>query len=177
MCLYHKKMLWLHRLQQRLSITRNEALSLTTLSALLVLGLCVRSYQQRAQPIRPDAYEDYDRLFSQLSQQQPSNVAGSPPPDSVHNAANETTAPAQKKTGAERPSRPLDINRATAAELEELPRIGPKTAERIISYRSTYGPFASVEDLTAVKGIGPKTLALLRPHLMIAPDSSSEAPR
>ena len=170
-----KKMLWLHRLQQRLSITRNEAVSLITLSALLVLGLTVRYYQQRAQPVRPDAYQEYDRLFSQLSSEAPSDSASSTMPVELAPRIS-VEAPAPKTRDAKTRSAPIDINKATAAELEELPRIGPRTAERIISYRSTFGPFARLEDLTAVKGIGPKTLALLKPHLIIAADSS-DTPR
>ncbi|MCS7216409.1 MAG: helix-hairpin-helix domain-containing protein [Candidatus Bipolaricaulota bacterium] len=53
---------------------------------------------------------------------------------------------------------PLDLNRATAAELERLPGIGPVLARRIVEWRETYGPFRSVQDLLKVPGIGPKTL-------------------
>ncbi len=52
----------------------------------------------------------------------------------------------------------ININTATAEQLTQLKRIGPKYAERIISYREANGPFAKVEDITKVKGIGPKTL-------------------
>ena len=48
----------------------------------------------------------------------------------------------------------LNINKATAAELEALPGIGPVLAERIVEDRETRGPFASVEDLGRVEGIG-----------------------
>ncbi|MCS5499150.1 ComEA family DNA-binding protein [Cnuibacter physcomitrellae] len=59
-------------------------------------------------------------------------------------------------------SGPVDLNRATAAELDELPRIGPATAQRIIDYREEHGPFTSVDDLLEVPGIGDKTLDGLR---------------
>jgi competence protein ComEA len=61
---------------------------------------------------------------------------------------------------------PLDINSATASELEGLPNIGPKTAERIIAYRTSNGRFRSVEELDNVKGIGEKTLAKLKPYVV-----------
>lgn len=52
----------------------------------------------------------------------------------------------------------INVNTATAADLESLPGIGPSLAERIISYRDTQGPFSVAEDLLAVPGIGPRTL-------------------
>ena len=57
---------------------------------------------------------------------------------------------------------PLDINRATAAELETLPGVGPVLAARILSYRDQYGPFRQIEDLLGVSGIGEAKLAALR---------------
>ncbi|MFO7675953.1 MAG: helix-hairpin-helix domain-containing protein [bacterium] len=61
----------------------------------------------------------------------------------------------------------VNINTADAAELERLPGIGPKTAARIIEYRSSIGAFRAVDDLGRVKGIGPKTLAKLLPLITI----------
>ncbi len=57
---------------------------------------------------------------------------------------------------------PLDVNRATAAQLEALPGIGPATAAAIIDHRDQHGPFTSVSGLEAVSGIGPAKLARLR---------------
>jgi len=65
------------------------------------------------------------------------------------------------------PSGPININTATAALLERLPGIGPKTAERIIAYRAAHGRFNSVDALRNVKGIGPKKLAKLRPLVTV----------
>ena len=58
--------------------------------------------------------------------------------------------------------RPLDLNSATAAELDRLPGIGPELARRIVAYREVHGPFAAVEDLLRVEGIGPVTLERIR---------------
>ena len=52
----------------------------------------------------------------------------------------------------------VSLSRADQAALETLPRVGPATAERIIAWRESNGPFRSVEDLLAVSGIGPATL-------------------
>ncbi|NLE45862.1 MAG: hypothetical protein GX620_14155 [Chloroflexi bacterium] len=56
----------------------------------------------------------------------------------------------------------VNINTATAAELESLPRVGPALAERIIAYREANGPFAGVDEIQNVAGIGPATLEELR---------------
>ncbi|MFD4957446.1 helix-hairpin-helix domain-containing protein [Microbacterium sp. NPDC058389] len=56
----------------------------------------------------------------------------------------------------------VNLNTADAAALEELPRIGPALAERIIAWRDDNGRFTSVDDLLAVPGIGDKMLSSLR---------------
>jgi competence ComEA-like helix-hairpin-helix protein len=57
----------------------------------------------------------------------------------------------------------VDVNRATQAELERLPRVGPALAARIIAWREQHGPYRSIEDLRHVRGIGATTAALLAP--------------
>ena len=56
----------------------------------------------------------------------------------------------------------LNLNIATAGELETLPGIGPGLAQSIVEYRESHGPFAAVEDLLLVPGIGPSRLAQIR---------------
>ena len=54
----------------------------------------------------------------------------------------------------------ININNASAVELTQLNRIGPKLSERIVEYREKHGPFERPEDIMQVKGIGPKTFEL-----------------
>jgi len=57
---------------------------------------------------------------------------------------------------------PVNVNQASAQEIAAaLPGIGPAKAKAIVDYRAANGPFKSVQDLTKIKGIGPKTLAKL----------------
>lgn len=65
-------------------------------------------------------------------------------------------------SAASGPAGLLDINRATPAELEDLPGVGPVLAERIVTQRASAGGFRAVEDLQAVPGIGDKTYAGLK---------------
>ena len=62
---------------------------------------------------------------------------------------------------------PVNINTASKKELDALPGIGEVLAQRIIDYRSTNGPFSTVDELTKVKGIGAKTLEKLKPYATV----------
>ena len=65
------------------------------------------------------------------------------------------------------PSKPVDLNAATIKELQELPGVGPVTAQRIIDLRQKSGRFHRVEDLLAVRGISQKKLDALRPYVIV----------
>ena len=66
---------------------------------------------------------------------------------------------------------PIDLNRATAEDLDALPGLGPALAQRIIDYRKAHGPFKTIDELEEkVLGIGPKKLEGIKPHLIIVKD-------
>lgn len=67
----------------------------------------------------------------------------------------------------------VDINTARRVELLQLPRIGPALADRIIEWRNTAGPYAAIDDLLAVPGIGEITLAEIRPFLQPLPTATT----
>jgi competence protein ComEA len=63
----------------------------------------------------------------------------------------------------------VDINTADAAALEALAGVGPATAQKIIAYREANGPFASIEDLDNVSGLGASTIDKFRDQVTVAP--------
>jgi competence protein ComEA len=65
----------------------------------------------------------------------------------------------------------INVNQAGAEDLQKLPGIGPKLAERIMYHRQHQGPFRKAEDLRKVAGIGPKTLEKIKPHIVLDPGS------
>ena len=64
------------------------------------------------------------------------------------------------------PAGVVNINTADAEELQLLPRVGPALADRIIDFRKANGPFRSVEEILAVKGIGESSFEKLEPYLV-----------
>src|SRR5262245_61337034 len=70
-------------------------------------------------------------------------------------------------SGSRAPDGRLELNRASAAELDALPGIGPVLASRILEQRRRGGPFRRIEDLLAVRGLGPRLLDRLKPLLRV----------
>ena len=157
-------MRWVYRLQQRIAITRGECNVILALALLFGLGLTARYIQRQAHPLPADAYAEAEILFQQASE--------APPAEPVEQALPTPTAePSPKPTTYQPksalPAGSINLNTATASELQRLPRIGPKMAARILAHREAHGPFRRVQDLVQVRGIGTKTLARLAPYLVV----------
>lgn len=97
-------------------------------------------------------------LLAWLAQRHPVYVGFEPRPTAA-------TAP---------PDMRLDLNAASVAELQALPRIGPALAARIAEDRDANGPFASLQDLDRVNGIGERTIALIAPHVVVLSPEADE---
>lgn len=87
-------------------------------------------------------------------------------------AAQEPARPAAAGASA---SAPLNLNTATAAQLETLPGIGARTAALIIEYRQKNGAFKKVEDLMNVRGVGEKSFLKLKPLITVTPPKVERA--
>jgi competence protein ComEA len=97
-------------------------------------------------------------------------------------AAQQTKTPAGAPVKASRakaapaPTTPVNLNTATQAQLEALPGVGPKAAERLIEYRKQNGSFKKVEDLMNVKGFGEKTFLKLKPMITVGDRAAPSGP-
>jgi len=74
------------------------------------------------------------------------------------------------------PLHPVNLNTANAAELQQVPGIGPSTAEKILQARKSYGAFKKVDDLQAIRGIGPKKLEKMRKYLTVSTPPQNKKP-
>ena len=88
-------------------------------------------------------------------------------PDPVGGSGGPVAGGGSTGPGSSVPAGPVDLNTATAEELDTLPGVGPSTAQAIIDYRTEHGRFRSVEDLLDVRGIGDAKLAELRPRVIV----------
>jgi len=71
------------------------------------------------------------------------------------------------------PAQPININTANLDELQLVPGIGPVTAGKILQMRKSYGSFKSVDDLLAIRGLGPKRLDKMRKYLTVGKSVAS----
>jgi comEA protein len=71
------------------------------------------------------------------------------------------------------PPKPININTANSEELQQVPGIGPVTAEKILQMRKSYGTFKSVDDLLSIKGIGKKRLEKMRRYLTVSKSTAA----
>jgi competence protein ComEA len=73
------------------------------------------------------------------------------------------------------PAQPVNINTANSEQLQLVPGIGPATADKILQMRKSYGAFKSVDDLLAIRGLGPKRLEKMRKYLTIGKPAAQHA--
>ena len=181
-------MAWLYRLQHTVALTTTELRALSAFVLLFAGGHVVRALQaQQVPPVSPRLLMQEVRAFQARSAV--SEAALAPRVDSVSTVAQDdaarfaaelaaaralearhnpaTTRSARPERGTEAAIPRMNLNTATAAQLEVLPRVGPALAARILAYREAQGGFRRPADLTNVKGIGEKTLEKLLPYVYV----------
>jgi competence protein ComEA len=135
-------------------MTPAERRGALALLAIFVLGAVRDLWETRPGRIAPPA---------------PANAAATmraAPADTAEDPAGVSSAPDPGGRGLAR-VRMIDLNRASVAELDELPGVGPVLAGRIVEYRRVHGPFRAVEELLAIRGVGPKSFGRLRPRVSV----------
>ena len=89
--------------------------------------------------------------------------------------ANAQDSPARQAGASAMPASVLNLNTATAAQLEGLPGIGKAVADRIVEYRQKSGGFKKVEDLMNVRGIGEMSFLKLKPLITVSAPRTDRA--
>ena len=100
-------------------------------------------------------------LSAQAHAQAPSPAPRAAAPGVSSKAARRSSKAKPPVTGT------ININTASATELQALPGIGATTADRIVEYRQKNGPFKKIEDLMNVRGVGEKAFLKLKPNLTV----------
>lgn len=163
----------LYAAQQRLAITGRESAALLGLSLLLLAGFSVRYLEARGFTIPHEAYAELDAAVADSASRSVEEALRSLAPVEADTAGTLGEPEAAARTDTRRapasrlgPVR-MNLNTAPPAMLERLPGIGPALAGRIVEHREAHGPFRRPEDITAVRGIGPKTYEKLAPFLYV----------
>ena len=146
--------------------------------ASLLVGAAIREWRRSNETRFQDLVASLEAGEGRTSE--PAPDAQAPDPGQPSRAAGARDGGGHRPAGAGRGNGPrpasLDPDRATAAEWERLPGIGPALAERIVKDRATRGPFGGPDGLLRVRGIGPRTLARFRAFLVDARPESLRPP-
>jgi competence protein ComEA len=144
-------------------LTRSEQIALVGVTALIVGGLAVRQWRGGAE--RTSLMVESDPRWERIEVDLDQLGEGRGSTRTLDGATTETRL-AERVFPSANPDSPaaIDINTAGEVELDRLPGIGPVKAQAIVQYRNLHGPFADLEALLDVSGIGPSTLERLRPY-------------
>ena len=149
--------------------TRQQLVLLLLLLGAAAAGLGV-AHWRAAHPAAVERLEQLDREIlgsdGARSEARPAGRVDPPPARQTADPAARPPAPSRSKLRPVAPDEsaaPLDLNRASLADLTRLPGVGPVLARRILETRDAAGRFISVDDLTTVRGLGRVKLERLRP--------------
>jgi competence protein ComEA len=131
------------RIRGYVSFTKNEQKIFLVLVLLFLGGTAIKAYKAYVVPTEQPHFEYAES-------------------DSVFAARSTTPAPPASLVQPR-----VNINAATATELDILPGVGPAMARQIIDYRTAHGPFKTLDELRSIKGMGPKKLEKLQPMVTL----------
>lgn len=165
---------------ERLQITKNERITIAALLILIALSGVLNAVIEKRTVYNTEHYEELERVFGERSRQvesehqrilaryypEPETTAFRP--DAFAGSASRPDTTETEGNGEEnRESNRININQASAEELQQLPGIGPAYASRIVHWREQNGSFTSIAQLIEIRGIGPKRLETLRPLITV----------
>ena len=160
-------------LLDRWHVPHAERIWLLLLMGISVVSWTVQAFIQHPEGLWSQEYiqerEQFERLFAthiQHHNERMQRYGSVGEPHIIHPISEiEPYPPASKNDQLD--SVWLDLNKATASELQQIKGIGPSTAQKILDWRIQKGPFDSLGQLIDVKGIGPKSLQKMRPFLFV----------
>lgn len=161
---------------EKLEIRRGERIAVTCLLILLVITTSMYSFRQPKDNYDPEHYAALELIFTErslaaeqereiiMSRYRPATAAPEPETALLNEpspiAVQPDTSTISESHDAEGSHR-ININRATAQQLQQLPGIGPAYAQRIVEWREENGPFTEKEQLLEIRGIGVRRLEAL----------------
>lgn len=162
----------------RFRFTRQESLALVAVFGLYVVGLTWRHVQKASLPFDRDFYAAMTSatgdsalvpgLYPALPDTNPKHAQEGDSTGSQTDQRQTSEQPRiEEEPAPQMDTGRLNINLATERQLTLLPGVGPALAQRIVEYREASGPFQRIDDLTKVKGIGPKKLAKFRGMVLV----------
>ncbi len=143
--------------QERFGFTRTELIAVLALAAVFLAGSAMKLWgpaSTRTPAHQAFSYAPLDSEFLALART-PGNPATAP--------RHSPTPKSQMLPALES----IELNSATVEELQKLPGIGPALAARIVAYRESHGGFAAADEVSSVRGIGPRTLDRILPFLFV----------
>jgi comEA protein len=160
----------LERFNKHFGFTKNEQRVVIFLVAAFLIGGSIKLFFKNSPFVNEPSYDysEIEKEFDELSLVSNDSLSYA---ESVGKRKNDTTSVSQNarsRVSDKKEYLKININTATASELEQLPGIGASIAKNIIAYRNEHQRFHSVEELKNIKGIGEKKFASIKKFLFLS---------
>lgn len=158
---------------EKLEIKRSERIAIVILFGCLIVTSSIYAISEPTLNYSPEHYAELEQIFEERSRaakmEQAQILARYKPADEIQtdepefSEADMDTIPPDSSDNKSSRTEKININTASASQLQELPGIGPTYARRIVNWRSENGEFTEVEQLLEIRGIGEVRLETMKP--------------